>query len=199
MSTRYWDLGDRRTLRAANAVKKLTDQTLIARVALEAKIGYAGETAAKKLTDQTLIARVALEAPSRTARLVAVQRLTDDGVLRQVAGLEPSQDDITAINVARDKLGLPEVPDTWREAALKAERELRLRVGLGADGHQHMWGPWVAKVDTADGSVMFGDKWRGTKVGEIRHCTLCSQSEHHNWEPSRHIKDWPVAAPAANT
>jgi phosphosulfolactate synthase (CoM biosynthesis protein A) len=67
------------------AVEKLTDQAALAKVAVEAGDPHVREAAVEKLTDQVALAKVAVEAKDSSVRWIAVERLTDQVALAKVA------------------------------------------------------------------------------------------------------------------
>ena len=72
----------------AKAVKKLTDQTVLAKVAMEDEHDWVRRTAVEKLTDPLLLARIAVEDEDYLVRGTAVgnQNLTDQSLLAEIAG-----------------------------------------------------------------------------------------------------------------
>lgn len=68
-----------------DAVATLTDQVLLAKIAQEDKNGSVRAAAVRKLTDQVLLARIALEDEYGWVRAVAVSKLTDQAVLAKIA------------------------------------------------------------------------------------------------------------------
>ncbi len=67
------------------AVEKLTDQTQLARIAVEDKDGNVRVAAVKKLTDQALLAKMSVRDKNPYIRLAAVEKLTDQGLLAKIA------------------------------------------------------------------------------------------------------------------
>ena len=61
------------------AVEKLTDEAMLAKVALEDESWDVRRTSIEKLTDQALLAKVAVEATDWTVRKIAITKLTDQG------------------------------------------------------------------------------------------------------------------------
>jgi len=68
----------------ATAFHKLTNQAALAKVAIEGKTGFP-HAAVEKVTDQALLVRVAVEASDSDVRRIAVEKLTDDDALVKVA------------------------------------------------------------------------------------------------------------------
>jgi hypothetical protein len=71
------------------AVKKLTDQAVLAKFALEEL--DIGRAAVGKLTDQALLAKIAVEGKYDEAREAAVEKLTDQALLAKIAEQEESR------------------------------------------------------------------------------------------------------------
>jgi hypothetical protein len=88
------------------AVRKLTEQTLLAKVAVEADDRYLRGAAAAKLTDPALLARVAAEDEDMKTRLTAVETLADPKYLVRTAVSEadPVVRSIALLKVAQDQL-----------------------------------------------------------------------------------------------
>ena len=62
------------------SLRKVNDQTVLAMVALEDAEGYIRVHAASRLTDQTLLAKVATEGDAHV-RVAAIKKLTDQTML----------------------------------------------------------------------------------------------------------------------
>jgi hypothetical protein len=58
-------------------LEKLSDQPLLAKVAVQAQNGFASWTAVNKLTDLALLAKVAKEAKAPTVRSAASDRINE--------------------------------------------------------------------------------------------------------------------------
>ena len=69
------------------ALQKITDQALVAKVAIESKEWKIYEEAARLLTDQAALAEVAIKCRSTEVRRDAAKRLTDQATLLHVARL----------------------------------------------------------------------------------------------------------------
>jgi hypothetical protein len=67
------------------AVNALTDQTLLAKIAVEEKDQVARVIAVQKLTDQALLAIIAVEDKVFSIRMIAVGKLTDKALLEKFA------------------------------------------------------------------------------------------------------------------
>jgi len=86
------------------AVANLTDQALLAKVAIEDKEPDVRRAAVDKLTDQALLAKMAIEDKEPYVRRTAVEKLTDQVVLAKVA-FEDKDDWVRkAANVRIDEL-----------------------------------------------------------------------------------------------
>ena len=66
-------------------VELTTDQTKLARIALEAEGWRVRRTAVRKLTDQAPLVRIAMEEKNEHVRCAAVEKLTDQALLAKVA------------------------------------------------------------------------------------------------------------------
>jgi hypothetical protein len=78
--------GNRKACRDLEAaVRKLTDQALLAKVAVEATDADARAVAVGELTDQAVLAKIAVEDKDWYVRKVAVGKLTDKAVLAKIA------------------------------------------------------------------------------------------------------------------
>jgi hypothetical protein len=105
---------------------QVTDPTLLAKFAVDAKDSMVRCAAVQRLTEQTALAKVAVEAVDSTVRRVAVQKLTDQAELAKVA----LQDEDSAIRIAAvekltdqtllAKMGMWVKPDLVREATDQA-------------------------------------------------------------------------------
>jgi hypothetical protein len=93
------DLGAREA-----AVDRLTDEALLAKVALNTNNYTVQVAAAGKLTDQALLSKVAVEAHDEGVRVAAVKRLTDQALLTKVALQPLSFDNEDVIVAAVEKL-----------------------------------------------------------------------------------------------
>jgi hypothetical protein len=71
------------------AAQKLTDPTVLAKVAVEAKDPEVRSAAAAMLTDSALLAKVAMEAKWLDIRVAAIGKVTDQGLLHQWAKKDP--------------------------------------------------------------------------------------------------------------
>ena len=69
----------------ADAVKELSDQVLLAKVALNDKDSSVRGTAVEKLNDQALLVGIALKDDSGSVRMSAVRNLTDQTLLARIA------------------------------------------------------------------------------------------------------------------
>jgi len=78
------------------AVEKLTDQALLAEVAVESESQPVRYAAVKKLKDQTVLAKVAMQDEDPFVRNSAVEKLTDQAVLAEVARLAKLTDENTS-------------------------------------------------------------------------------------------------------
>jgi hypothetical protein len=78
-------IGDKDEYVRRAAVERLTDQAVLAKVAIEDKDENVRETAVRKITDQALLTRVAIGDKDEYVRRAAVERLTDQAVLAKVA------------------------------------------------------------------------------------------------------------------
>ena len=67
------------------AVEKLTDQTLLAKIAVEDKHRWVRVAAVERLTDQTLLAKIAVEDKDWAVRKATVERLTNQTLLTKIA------------------------------------------------------------------------------------------------------------------
>ncbi len=67
------------------SVKQITDQPVLARIAVEDDAWFVRRDAVKKLTDQALLARIAIKDHVPDVRAAAVGRLTDQALLTQFA------------------------------------------------------------------------------------------------------------------
>jgi ankyrin repeat protein len=68
------------------AVTKLTNQTVLVKIALEDESSFVREAAVRKLTDQAVLAKIVVEDKNTSVRLQAVAKLTDQNVLAKIAG-----------------------------------------------------------------------------------------------------------------
>jgi hypothetical protein len=71
--------------KAEKAVKKITNQKKLARIAIEAGSWTVRKVAVKKLTDQTVLAEVAIIDSDSGVRRAAVENLTDQTLLAEIA------------------------------------------------------------------------------------------------------------------
>jgi hypothetical protein len=101
------------------AIRKLTDQALLAKIALESQYGNARQAAVLKLTDQTLLAKIALGDKETKVRQAAVSKLTDQALLVRIA-IEPG--DIGLRFVALGKLT---GPAALARVALEGDGQIR--------------------------------------------------------------------------
>ena len=70
-------------------LEKLSDQHLLARVAM-ASLGYRlSEPAAERLTDPNLLAAVSLGSDDPSVRLIAIEKITDPAVMIEIAAKDP--------------------------------------------------------------------------------------------------------------
>ncbi len=67
------------------AVRKLTDQAFLAKIALGGQYSDAQIAAVEKLTDQNLLAKIAFEGKYSNVREAAIKRLTDQAILAEIA------------------------------------------------------------------------------------------------------------------
>jgi uncharacterized protein YgiM (DUF1202 family) len=67
------------------AVKKLTDQAVLAKIAVEDMAADVRLAAVEKLTDQAVLAKIAVEDMAASVRYAAVEKLTDQALLAEVA------------------------------------------------------------------------------------------------------------------
>jgi hypothetical protein len=110
------------------AVARLTDQTQLAKVALEDKDSGVRVTAVGKLIDQTLLAKVALEANEKGIRSYAVERLKDQALLTKVALQGEPSDDVPWAAVAKlaDQAALAKVALEDRVPGIRGAAVIRL-------------------------------------------------------------------------
>ena len=85
---------------SVETVERTTDQSELAKIALEAKDKRVRLFAAAKLTDQTLLAKLALEPKNNDRRRVAVERLTDQALLAKLA-LEEKDKELGRVAVSK--------------------------------------------------------------------------------------------------
>ena len=92
------------------AAHKLTNQTVLAAVAMGDEAGNIRKVAVSKLADQAVLAKVALEDNDKDVREAAVSKLTDQAVLTKVA-LEEEDRDVrrTAVGKLADQAVLARV------------------------------------------------------------------------------------------
>ncbi|MCE5186646.1 MAG: hypothetical protein LLF76_11030 [Planctomycetaceae bacterium] len=133
------------------AVKKLTDQALLAKVAMEVPIpvplaGEIANAAIVNLTDQSLLAKVAIEARDTNVRVhavsackPAVEKLTDQSLLAKVAADAQTSDiRVAAIGKITDKAILEKAaveiiwPDA-RQAAVEKVKEQPLLAKIAVE------------------------------------------------------------------
>jgi hypothetical protein len=74
------------------AVRKITDQTLLAKIAIEDKTRNVRIAAFKELSDQALLAQIAVDIKEKNIRLVAVGKVTDQMLLRSIAAGDKDSD-----------------------------------------------------------------------------------------------------------
>jgi hypothetical protein len=67
------------------ATRRLTDQALLAKIAVEDEDSRVRTAAVEKVTDQAVLAKIATEDGNRDVRQVAVNKLTDQAVLAKIA------------------------------------------------------------------------------------------------------------------
>ncbi|MGO9093761.1 MAG: hypothetical protein ACLQGV_00920 [Bryobacteraceae bacterium] len=67
------------------AIRKLTDQALLAKIALESQYASARQAAVLKLTDQSLLVKIALQDQQANVRQAAVDSLNDQALLATLA------------------------------------------------------------------------------------------------------------------
>jgi hypothetical protein len=78
-------LGLTRCEPSVKTVARITDQTKLSRIAVEAKSDFVRYAAVEKLTDQSLLAKIALEDKEWRVRSCAVWKLTDQSLLAKIA------------------------------------------------------------------------------------------------------------------
>jgi hypothetical protein len=66
------------------AVKELSDQTLLAKLAIEDENFEVRQAAAERLTDQAVLAKIVFEEKDASVRTTAMERLTDQAVLARI-------------------------------------------------------------------------------------------------------------------
>jgi hypothetical protein len=91
-----------------SAFEKLTDQTLLATIARQAKYSACRSEAVKKLTDQTVLAKIAVEDENSVVRQYAIETLTDQTLLAKIA-LSSSDYRDTAIKKLTDQTVLAKI------------------------------------------------------------------------------------------
>ena len=84
-------------------VERTTDQTKLAKIALEDKDAEVRRAAVAKLTDQALLAKIAVEAKDADVRSAAVAKLTDQALLAKIAAEDK---DLNVCRAAMEKLRL---------------------------------------------------------------------------------------------
>src|ERR1039458_6383713 len=95
--------GDRKACgKLTAAVRELTDQALLAKVAVESKDPVVRGAAVRKLTDLALLAKVAVESKDPVVRGAAVGKLTDLALLAKVA-VESKDPTATFASNARER------------------------------------------------------------------------------------------------
>jgi len=67
------------------AIRKIVDQTLLARIAFEAEYSEARVMAAEKVTEPALVKKLVIESRDWQVRLVGVEKLTDQDLLATIA------------------------------------------------------------------------------------------------------------------
>jgi hypothetical protein len=86
---------------SVNTVQQTTDQTKLAKIAVEAKDTDVRKAALNKLTDQALLAKIAVEDEDADVCSAAVEKLTDQALLAKIA-MEAKWS--TVLSAAMDKL-----------------------------------------------------------------------------------------------
>lgn len=77
--------------KAIGAALRVTDETLLARIATEAKRDFVRESAVWRVADQALLARIAIGDESKYVRKSAAARLTEQAVLARIAKEDKDQ------------------------------------------------------------------------------------------------------------
>lgn len=80
-----FDMEDKSPSVRLSAVKKLTDQALLAKIAVETMDSDVRAAAVRKLTDQAVLAKIAVEDKDRYVRSAAANKLTDQSLLEKIA------------------------------------------------------------------------------------------------------------------
>ncbi|MDI6451706.1 hypothetical protein [Anaerobaca lacustris] len=118
------------------AVAKLTDQALLAKVAVGDKDGNVRGAAVERLTDQALLAKVAVEDEDGNVRRLAVAKLTDQALLAKVAVEDRDMIvRLTAIGGLRDRAVLQTVLQRFKD-----------REGFYAHDHEGSYAHEIARL-----------------------------------------------------
>jgi hypothetical protein len=121
------------------AMAKLTDQSLLGKIAAEATDADVRSAAVAKLTDQTLLAKIAVEDKDGSLRSAAMANLTDQGLLGKIA-VAATDASVRSAAVAKladrpllAKIAAKDKDAGVRSAAVAAAEQIRKDIAEGRD------------------------------------------------------------------
>jgi hypothetical protein len=138
-----------------NTVENMTDQALLAKIAVEDKGGPARLAAIRKLTDQALLAKITIEPNNMVFRKAAVEQLTDQTLLEKIA-LDDWDVHRAAAGQPTDQSSRSQLTfDDWevRETAVKKLTEQKLLAKIAVED-EHPRFRMAAVKNLADQSLL---------------------------------------------